>query len=129
MNYDKNTTRPITNDEQRVVAFIEESLGDSPAEKMLYYVQIKCATEEGFFGRLMDAVFAGYQSQNSELVRSCSKLSSALLAAERNIPKSKKKQKGFLYFRNILFNGFMIARNWVNCDDKVEEYRNDCKEL
>ena len=123
MNYAKKRERLITNEEQAALAVIKKFLGEMPNEKMFLFIKIKCATEDGFFDKMMKAAFAGYYTHNDNLKEEVSVLSTALFMAEMCIPKQKKKQAKFKKtFKYAILKGLKIARNFLNIDDVVAEY-------
>jgi len=121
-----NTTRPITNKEQEVLDGINELLGDYPNEKIFAFLNIKCATEEGFFESMLKHAFLGFSSQNNILRSEVSILSNALFMAERCITKRKKETKTFKeHFKYAILKGLRIAQKCLNINDLLSEYEGE----
>ena len=125
MNWNKKTTRQITNKEQEALNYIENLLRDSPNEKILAFIQIKCATEDGFFDKMLKCAFKGFYTQNDDLRDKLATTNYALYMAERAIPNAKKKQKKFKdQFKDIILKGLKVTRNYMNIDAVIDEYEN-----
>ena len=94
--------------------------------KIFSFIQIKCATEDGFFDKIMKHAFTGFYTQNDKLREEVSAISSALFMAERCISKQKKKQTKFKdSFRDSILKGLKIARRFLNIEDLTKEYEID----
>ena len=123
VGWNKKRARPVTNGEKDALEYIEKLLDGSPNEKIFTFIKIKCATEDGFFDKMMKHAFAGFYTQNDNLREEVSTLSSALFIAERCITKEKKAQKKFKEtFRFSILKGLKIARKFMNLDDIITEY-------
>ena len=124
MNWHENRARPITNDESDLLEYINNLLGSSPNEKIFAFIKIKCATEDGFFDKMMKHAFMGFYSQNDKLRRDVSELSTGLVMAESLIPKHKKETKKFETYKSAILRALKISRSFMNIDDIIEEYSN-----
>ena len=125
MYYEKNRARPITHDEQDILDYIESLLGSNPNEKIFAFINIKCATEDGFFDKMMKHAFMGFYSQNDKLRQELSDVSTGLVMAESLIPKRKKKTKKFETYKSVILRALKVSKSFMNIDDVIEEYQKD----
>lgn len=123
MKLNTKTARPITIKEQESINYIESLLGVNPNEKILAFIQIKCATDDGFFDKMLKYAFKGFYTQNNNLRDKLATTNYALYMAERAIPTTKKKQKKFKeHFKDVILKGLKITKNYMNIDDVIDEY-------
>ena len=122
MDYHENKARNITIEEEETLSYIEELLGTFPEKKIFAYIEIKCATEDGFFNKMIKHAFTGLYSQNDKLRREVSELSTGLIMAESLISKRKKETKKFKTYKSIILKALKISKNFMNVNDIIEEY-------
>lgn len=123
MDWSRERARPITCDEQEALDYIKKLLGEMPDEKIFAFIRIKCATEDGFFIKMIEHAFDGYSTQNDILREDISILSRALFMAERCIPSKKKQRVKFKEtFKYAILEGLKIARKFLNIENTIKEY-------
>ncbi len=125
MSWNKQYARQRTIQEQEALDYINNLLGDSPDDKILSFIQIKCATEDGFFDKMLKTAFKGFYSQNDDLKDKLVTVSNALYMTERSIPKTKKIQKKFNQSKDIILKGLNVLKSYMNIDDIIEEYEDN----
>lgn len=128
MGYGEKLSRKRTTFENQIIRKIESQLVNEADEKVLLYLEIKCATEDGFFEKMFKNAFRGLQSAYSKSIERESTLANALYAAERCISKQKKKQKSFKEgIKDQIYRGLKVARSFLRIDHVLEEYEDEEK--